>query len=681
MAQRVTDRILEEIRHRVDIVELVGSRGITLKRSGGSFKACCPFHHEKTPSFHVNPARQTYHCFGCGAHGDVFKFLMQQDGLQFMDAVRMLAEKSGVQLATETDFAAEARNALYEVHSELAAFYRRCLCQIPGAAAARAYLERRKLPPEIVERFGIGYAPEGRDTLQQWAAKHEYSTELLVTAGLLSPSNDPRRPDDYYDRFHGRLMFPIRDAQGRVVAFSGRILDPAAHPAKYVNSPETPIFIKSRVLYALDQARSPIVKHPRREALVCEGQIDVIRCHAAGFDTAVASQGTAFTREHVELLKRYADSVVLVFDGDAAGRKAALRTGALFLEVGLPVRVVALPPGEDPDSLLRDKGPEIFRDLIEAAASLTAFQVRVLREAEPAPDNVDAVNRTAKAVLETLAGCSQAVLRAHLLQEAAALLHLPIAALEEDLERLRTTAARAAARHASEPAAPVARPTDDPAPGATVAGIDASGANPAASAVSPTETSLCELLIHHEDDAHVPDLLAALLPPGHVPHPFARCILEAARESRRTGADCLAQLAMADDPAFRAFFDQLVRMHSRVETSRDLKPLDAARDLVVRLWIDALRLERDAVPAEGASTTESRRLEIACQIRRLQGAPAWPARETIIRAELARLGLTPPPLEAATPAEPAAPAAPAAVPPPPPPQAFEDIPDADESLF
>lgn len=648
MSPRVTDPILEDIRRRIDIVELIGSRGITLKRAGSSFKACCPFHHEKTPSFHVNQTRQTYHCFGCQAHGDVFKFLMQQDGLQFMDAVRMLAEKAGVQLTTETDFAAEARNALYEVHAELAAFYSRCLHQISGAAAARAYLERRKLTPEIVERFGIGYAPADRDTLPQWADKHKYSTELLVTAGLLAPSNDPNRPDDYYDRFRGRLMFPIRDVQGRVVAFSGRILDPAAHPAKYVNSPETPIFIKSRVLYALDQARSPIVKHPRREALVCEGQIDVIRCHAAGFDTAVASQGTAFTREHVELLKRYADSVILVFDGDAAGRKAALRTGALFLEVGLPVRVAGLPPGEDPDSLLRDKGPHVFRDVLEAAASLTAFQVRVLREAEPTPDSVDAVNRIAKAVLETLAGCSQGVLRAHLLQEAAGLLHLPNAALEEDLERLRAAAANAAARHTVTPV-PTPSPTleVDVEIDAPVEMLDASGTGSATSHVSRTETSLCELLIHHEDDTHVPDLLTTFLPLELVPHPFARRVLEAARETRRTGIDCLAGLAAIESTAFRAFFNQLICMHPRVDRG-ELKPLDAARDLVTRLWIDALRMER-------RTAAESRRLEIACLIRRLQGTTTWPAREPIIRAELARIGqITPPPVETVATAETAA---------------------------
>ena len=270
MSQRVTDRVLEEIRARTDIVGLINAR-VPLRRMGGSFKACCPFHKEKTPSFHVNPARQTYHCFGCGAHGDVFKFLMTQDGLGFMDAVRLLAERAGVALAIETDYAAEERNTLLTIHAEAAAFYRRCLLQTPEAAVARSYLASRKLPDEIAERFGIGYAPLASDTLLRWGEKHGFQPEMLVAAGLLAPPNRPERPDDYYDRFHGRLMFPICDMQGRVVAFSARVLDPKSHPAKYVNSPETPIFVKSRVLYALDKARSAIVKNPRREALVCEG--------------------------------------------------------------------------------------------------------------------------------------------------------------------------------------------------------------------------------------------------------------------------------------------------------------------------------------------------------------------------------------------------------------------------
>jgi len=196
MGQRVTDRVLEEIRSRTDIVELVNSR-VTLRRAGSSFKACCPFHKEKTPSFHVNPARQSYHCFGCGVHGDAFKFLMVTDGLGFMEAVQRLAERAGVKLDLETDYAAVERERLHAIHAELAAFYRRCLLQTAEAEAARAYLASRKLGDEVAERFGIGYAPRGADVLLRWGAKHGFAAEALVGAGLLAPSNDPGRPDDY----------------------------------------------------------------------------------------------------------------------------------------------------------------------------------------------------------------------------------------------------------------------------------------------------------------------------------------------------------------------------------------------------------------------------------------------------------------------------------------------------
>ncbi len=670
MASRVTDRAIEEIRARVDIVELVSARGVTLKRAGGSFKGCCPFHNEKTPSFHVNPARQFYHCFGCGEHGDVFKFIMKQDGLSFIEAVRSLADKTGVVIDTATDYEAEHRNLLYAIHLELAAFYQRCLAQTAGAAPARAYLESRKLPPDIVTRFGIGYAPTKRDTLLRWAEKRTFTPEQLVAAGILTPPNNPQNPEDYYDRFRGRLMFPITDTQGRVVAFSGRILDPKAHPAKYVNSPETPIFRKSKILYALDKARAAIVKHPRREALVCEGQIDVIRCHAAGIDTAVASQGTAFTREHVDLLKHHADSAVLLFDGDAAGRKAAIRTGILFLEAGIPVRVASLPPGEDPDSLIRDKGADAVRALLEAAESLTGFQIRALREEETRPDDVDAVSRVSRAVLESLAACSHAVLRSHLLQEAAARLHLPESALTEDLEALRTRRAEAAARAetfgksaagATLRAAPAVPPaSNDEAPPPDPGAGEEASERPDATAQapepppSPTELALVELLFHHEGDTAVAEVLKEFLPEALVRHPHAHAVFQAWRGAHGTGADVLAELYASASPGLRAFLDPVIIGLPRVDHSEDVSPLDLARDLVARLWIDALRAERTTVERDASEAAALRRLVLTRHIKILQQAPqeadrlsaldrtktvsSWELRARVIRDELEREG-------------------------------------------
>jgi len=640
MSGKITDHILEEIRARVDIVELIGAR-VSLKKSGGSFKGCCPFHHEKTPSFHVNPVKQFYHCFGCGESGDIFTFLMKQDGLAFMDAVRSLADRVGVVIKEDTDYNAQGRNLLYAIHAELATFYQRCLKQTSEAAAARRYLSERKLPDEVVELFGIGYAPSlPRDAILQWAKKYGYTPELLVSAGILTPPNRPDRPDDYYDRFRGRLMFPICDRQGRVVAFSGRILDAKSHPAKYVNSPETEIFTKSRVLYALDKAAAKIVKHPRREAIICEGQIDVIRCHASGFETAVASQGTAFTKEHVSLLKKHADSVVLVFDGDSAGRKAALRTGALFLGEEMPVRVAVLPAKDDPDSILRDQGPAVFRDLLENAKSITAFQVDTLCKAESQPDSIDAVNRVVRSVIDMLAACPSAVLRTHLLQEASALLHLPYSALEDDLEKHRESLSQRAAYAEAyknkggavdQPQGMTGKTDSDGQPSPSdeeelspetygdseVHLLDA----PAPEPPSRAELLLCELLIEHEHDATVLDLIEKYLPLDIIAHPFSRAIVEALLSQRRTNEDRLALLYKTTEPEWIPLFDELLAHKQKMISAREATPTDAAQDLVTSIWVTRFKQERGRLNATSSPDNDGQRLRLSCLIKSLESQP------------------------------------------------------------
>jgi len=649
MAGRVTEQTLEEIRQRVDIADLIGSR-LTLKRAGAVYKACCPFHKEKTPSFHVNPVRRTYHCFGCGAHGDIFKFLMQSDGMTFMDAVRTLAERAMVPLDTRVDYEATARTALFRLHDELTAFYRRCLLGHSSADAARRYLAERKLDAEIAERFGIGFAPRAPHTLEQWAAKHGYEIEQLVEAGLLVPPREADRGDDYYDRFRGRLMFPIRDATGRVVGFSGRILDPKASPAKYVNSPETPIFHKGRLLYALDLARASIVRHARREAILCEGQIDVIRCHANGFDTAVAAQGTAFTEEHAQLLKRYADSVVLVYDGDAAGRKAAVRTGQILLGCGLPVRAVLLPAGQDPDSLLRDQGPECFQRLIDQAESITAFQIAALQAQESDATAIDAVGRITGQVLELLAGCPKAVLRSHLLQEAAARLGLPASALEADLDQLisRRQAAASAPLRPVSPPPPVAddvpeRATDERAPDGSQPPPPDRGARAPAAAGGQTPAgalplfspafNLCALLLHHAEDADAVALIRTWLPLALLNEEPARVIVAAAIEGHDLGEDRLGKLASEGSQEVQRWIAQLARRDIPLLHAQHLTPSDAAADMVARLWIEHLRRERQALDNDDAEQA-ARRCALTSLIKALEQNDPWPRRSAGLAAEL-----------------------------------------------
>ncbi|HET8577945.1 MAG TPA: DNA primase [Methylomirabilota bacterium] len=379
--------ILDEIRTRVDILELVGHY-VTLKRAGENWKGLCPFHTEKTPSFTVNPKRNIFHCFGCGAGGDAFGFLMRQDKMAFPEAVRALAQRAGVELPSPSRQQPEADGkleALRRVMMLAAEFYSRALWEAEGAKA-REYIAGRGLELDVAKRFGLGYAPEGWNALLAHMAKQGISDEQLVQAGLALPRQTGA---GFYDRFRGRLLFPIRDLQGRVVAFGGRAL--AGEEPKYLNSPETPLYVKGQMLYALDVAKSAM--REKNRAIIVEGYLDCLMAHQHGFAETVAALGTAFTPAQLGLLRRYAEEAVALFDADAAGQKASTRleemmndvmeiqdlgwavarTGGFERAGGLPIKVALLPPGHDPDSLLRAEGADALRSRLEAARPLLAF--------------------------------------------------------------------------------------------------------------------------------------------------------------------------------------------------------------------------------------------------------------------------------------------------------------------
>ncbi len=639
MAGRISEQTLEEIRARTDIVELIGSR-LPLKRASTDFKACCPFHKEKTPSFMVSPARRTFHCFGCGAHGDVFKFLMMADGMTFVDAVRFLAQRCGVTLDLAEDYESVARGLLMRINAELSAFYQRCLRQTAEARKARDYLASRKLDGETAERFGIGYAPDRQGTVLAWAARHGFTAEQLVTVGVLTPPREGRRTDEYYDRFHGRLIFPIRNATGQVIGFSGRILSADAKAAKYVNSPETPVFHKGSVLYALDFARRNIVRDSRREALVCEGQIDVIRCHASGFGNAVASQGTAFTEEHVKLLRRYADSALLVFDGDAAGLHAAVRTGRLFLQEGMPVQVATLPPGEDPDSIIRDKGADAFRAILEKPESLVAFQIRSMRAAEQSPDALDARARITAQVIETVASCSQAVMRSYLEQEAAQQLGVPLDALTSDLASFQAKTANSV--HRRTPVVGSLHPA--PARPQTPAAPFSQSLAPAASAQPahlppPRETalySLAQLLLQADGDDALFSRVQEWLPETVMGNAPEARVIDAALADHRDGTSYIADLSENGATAMKELLVRLSTQEAKALSSREVTPLEAGSDLVVRVWIDYFRRLRDNLDL-GKPDECRRRFELAAAIKVLETTRDWTARANAIYPEYERL--------------------------------------------
>lgn len=365
MAGFISPATLEQIRAANDIVDVVSSY-LPLKRAGSNFVALCPFHREKTPSFNVNPRLQIFHCFGCHKGGDVFSFVQQYENIGFIDAVRRLAERAGIKLEFEKDPAfAQARHLkdeLLQIHEQIAQRWQLCLTNDAAGQPAREYLACRGVPTEAVKLFRLGYAPDAWDDTVNWAKAKGYDLGLVEKAGLIIRRESG---DGWYDRFRGRLIFPICDEQGRVIGFSGRILAADEKTAKYINSPETPIFTKSKVLYGLDKAKRALLDSGF--AIVCEGQLDLIRCHMAGIRNVVAPLGTALTNEHTRLLRRYVDEVVLCFDSDEAGQAAAVRSLDNLLASGLAIRVAVVPAPHDPDSFIKAAGAEAFAQLVTTA--------------------------------------------------------------------------------------------------------------------------------------------------------------------------------------------------------------------------------------------------------------------------------------------------------------------------
>ena len=566
MPRIVTKRILEEIRFGNEISNVIGSY-LTLSRAGQNFKAHCPFHKEKTPSFTVNTQRQIFHCFGCNAGGDVFEFVKQHENVDFVTAVRILGERAGIKIELEEDEGGgDDKAACYRIHQDVAEFYQRCLLQMGAAEHARRYLQSRDLGEALIEDFLIGFAPNRWDAMLKWGEKKNVSVGQLEGCGLVIESTRGGSRHTHYDRFRNRIMFPIRDEQSRVIGFSGRALDDDAKTAKYVNSPETLLFKKSRILYAMDKARQAIVD--AREAIICEGQIDVIRCHAAGFTTAVAAQGTAFTADHARILKRYADSVVLVFDPDKAGQDAAIRSATVFMDARLAVRVARLPDHKDPDTLIREQGADGFRKIIDGAQSAVGFQISVLSDREDVSREIG-IMRVSKAVLQTISHNPNAVQRAKLVQEAGARLNLPATALQDDLRFILSRPRRAAI---SQDAATDAGPPDQPR----------------------EEVELCEHLVHAVDEPEIADLVDRYLPLDMLKDDACRSIAEASLAAKETGDRIVELLAKAETGTS----GELLRFAAAVQSAptkirgTDCTRADAVRDIILRLWRRRLTNER-----------------------------------------------------------------------------------------
>lgn len=375
MSGFVGEELKAQIRSANDIVEVVQWLNVPLKKAGGRYRALCPFHKEKTPSFNVSAQHQAFHCFGCGAAGDVFKFVMLREGLDFPTALRRLAERAHIPIPERAGGSPEPsrdlKDRLYALHLKARDWFHTNLMRAHQAAPAREYLKTRAFSAATAREFRLGYALAGWDSLIRWGQANGVEVSLLQEAGLVVMGE--HRP---YDRFRDRLMIPIADESGRVVGFSGRLLSQEAKEAKYVNSPETPIFKKGRLLFGLDQSKKHLLEE--KAAVICEGQLDWIRCFESGIRNVIAPQGTAFTEDQARILKRYVEQVVLCFDSDAAGQKATWRNAEILIATGLAVRAVRMPAGEDPDSLIRGSGAAALRKLLETAVDVFEYKARAL---------------------------------------------------------------------------------------------------------------------------------------------------------------------------------------------------------------------------------------------------------------------------------------------------------------
>ena len=406
----IPTHVIEQVASANDIVEVIGSY-FPLKRAGANFRALCPFHQEKTPSFHVNPARQSFHCFGCGVGGSVFRFVMDYEHIDFPASVRRLAARAGIPVVeeqggrSEDDRQHEARRTLLKLHAEATEWFQENLLKRELGKPARDYLKK------------LGFAPDSWDACLKWALDQGYERGTILQSGLVKLRDEERPESDVYDRFRGRLMFPICNDVGEVIAFSGRILTGDTETAKYLNSPETPLFRKGSILFGLHKTKRGLIEADC--AIVCEGQLDLITLFEAGLTNVVAPQGTAFTESQARILKRYVSEVVLCFDADAAGQKAAERSLEPLLENDLVVRVAEMPPGEDPDSLVRKEGPEKFGARIAGARDFFDFWIE--REVSTRNlSNLNAKMHLARQLAETVARVHDPLMRNEVVSKVAA---------------------------------------------------------------------------------------------------------------------------------------------------------------------------------------------------------------------------------------------------------------------
>ena len=600
MAFNVSKDIIEDIRSRCDIVELIGTF-VQLKRSGrNTFKGLCPFHQEKTPSFHVDSARQTYHCFGCGKGGDVFRFFMEKENVGFSDALHMLAARVGV-VIPEGNFSpeegrqrADSRERLYRINAAFADFFHRYLVEHPESEGAQ-YLAIRGIPLDVAQKFKIGLVPDDWTACLSYGRYLKFTDDELVTSGVIRRKEDTGR---CFDHFKGRLAFAIENEQGRVVGFSARSLE--AKPlagGKYINTPETPVFKKGNLLYALPLARKMMCE--KNFAILCEGQLDTIAFHRAGWECAMAPQGTGFTENQARILKRYTNRICLAFDADSAGQKAVMRAVELLLPLSMEISVLRIPGGKDPDELFAAGGAEAITAAIENAVSW----LDVFCDSLPERYDMKQPASLGRAVVE-LAGLLKLVnnhveLEAYV-RAAAAKLHIREDALWADLKNVRRMDRRNEDFRTENSSQTL--PSQPPSPA-----VSASRKYPAAL------LTLLELALNYEDAARQ---IADLVPPEMLPDkdPVCRAINMAVNCALNGEYEQLS--GMISDMLLETPCNEISRYMIGSAEYKDVNK--AVADSVAALQQSYKRKKYEKLMAEMRTTLSSdRQLELLLEIQKL----------------------------------------------------------------
>ena len=596
MAGLIAPTTLEQIRAASDIVDVIGAY-LPLKRAGANFTALCPFHREKSPSFNVNPHKQIYYCFGCHKGGDVFSFVKEYENITFVDAVKRLAERANIALEFDNNPGAQQakhlKESLWQIHEQICQRWQACLANEAAGQLARDYLQKRGVSDEAVKLFRLGAAPDAWDDTVNWAKSKGHDIGLMEQSGLIVKKEETGR---HYDRFRGRLMFPICDEQARVIGFSGRILAGDEKTAKYVNSPETPIFSKGKVFFGLDKSKRALLD--AGVAVVCEGQLDLIACYTGGVQNIVAPQGTALTADHARILKRYVEEVVLCFDADNAGQNAAVRSLDSLLSAGLAIRVASVPSGKDPDQFIKESGGPAFQQLIEGAEGFFDFYLKRL-----CATNDPATDRGRLAVLREFGEALHKTRNAVLIDKYAQKTALRLGVSAE--------AVRAEFKKATKPVE--GREADEPMP-----------EEESASPPSPHEEQLLKLLLAGEE--HV-EWIAAHLQTDWLSHPIARRIitrrLDAQSSGRWPGAAAFLS-EFQDDPAAQQLLSRTLADSRKIPN-----PEQQCADIVLSLRNQSISREMAALTQRLSQPEagDAERAELFARqqrLRRQRSAPLVP---------------------------------------------------------